>query len=108
LLFLKGGFTEANEVFGEAKKREMSVVDARQVEFRPYDRQDLTKRVRFQGKISAVAVNSVLISVVGYPRVFRRGAKLGDRVLQLDTEVSFDVAFNGSGPVAENLALLNG
>ena len=52
----------------------MFVVDARRVEFRPDDWQDLAERVRFQGKISSVGLDSVFISVEGYPRLFRRGA----------------------------------
>ncbi|MGO9603362.1 MAG: tetratricopeptide repeat protein [Candidatus Binataceae bacterium] len=106
LLFLKGEFTEALDVFSEVRRREMSVTEARRVQFRPQKNADTHERVRLIGTIATVGFNFVFISVTGSPDFFRRGSRVGDQSLQKGMKVSFEVAFSASGPTAENLLLI--
>jgi tetratricopeptide (TPR) repeat protein len=105
LLFLKGEFTEALGVFGEARKREMSLTEARRMQFRPRENNGSHERLRFSGTIATVGFNFVFISVTGYPDFFRRGSILDDQLLRKGMQVSFEPAFSASGPAAENLVL---
>jgi hypothetical protein len=105
LPFLNGEFTEAQNVFSETRKREMSVTEARRIQFRPPENSESHQGLRLEGKVTTVGRSFVFISVPGYPDFFRRGSRVGDRLLQRGMDLSFEPAFSASGPTAENVVL---
>ncbi len=100
LLFLDNQFGEANDVFEEGFRRELSSDEMQVVRFRPFVPQS-TIAYRRSGRIYLVKAGYSLIEVPGQPRVFLHATKHRGVIIRSGMEVTFDLVFSARGAMAE-------
>jgi tetratricopeptide (TPR) repeat protein/cold shock CspA family protein len=106
LYYLDSQFTESKKVFTEALNRQFPIDEQQAVVFRPHDPDDPGKRMRRTGVVHGAQWGFAFIQASGSPDVFCRRSRLGGRLLSNGQKVSFSLAFNARGPIAEDLTLI--
>jgi tetratricopeptide (TPR) repeat protein len=105
LLFLSGRFGDANDVFEEGIRRELSFDELQVIRFRPYVPQS-TVPYRKTGSIYVARPSYCLVEVPGQPRVFLHASRYRGLVLRTGMTITFDLVFSARGATAENPQLI--
>jgi hypothetical protein len=104
MLFMNEDFTEADELFAEARKRGYSGRDGMRIYFKPLD-DERRDPLRLNGIVSSVKAGFAFVRSNGYPDFFCPGSKFGQIVMERDLRVTFTPGFTARGNQATNLAL---
>jgi hypothetical protein len=99
--FMNGEFSEADRVFSETSKREISFSDSHAVHYRPKDKADPTRNVRLSGKVVQVKAGYAFIEVPGFPRFLCPSSKQKNITLREKMQVEFEPAFSAKGAIAD-------
>lgn len=102
MYFMNGEFTEANKIFAETLKRELSRAESYIIHFNPRDPNDKSRPLRVDGVIADVRPGYAFIESK-YPRVFCPGSKFGGLKMARGLKVTFEICFCAKGPIADKL-----
>jgi len=102
MYFMNGEFTEANKIFAETLKRELSRAESYIIHFNPRDPNDKSRPLRVEGVIADVRPGYAFIESK-YPRVFCPGSKFGGLKIARGLKVTFEICFCAKGPIADKL-----
>lgn len=100
LLFLNGEFDEANKVFQESIRRDLSHDELHTVHFRSRKR-GTNDPYTLEGRVLVVKPAYSLIEVDGYPKFLCHSSKYAGVQLRRDMKVRFQVEFSANGAIAD-------
>jgi len=104
LYFLNKEFTNADRVFEEATKRDFTVTETNQVQFKPVDKpadSNLMNYFYVKGKVVAVKAGYSLLESENFPKpIICPGSKYRGVLMIKDLKVKFQLAFTAKGPIA--------
>lgn len=102
MLFMNGNFSDADRVFAETLKRDISYADSYAIHYRPKDRINPADHMSLVGKVVLVKAGYAFIEVPGYPRFLCPSSKQHRVILKEKMEVTFRPAFSSRGAIADN------
>jgi len=106
MYFMKGDFTEADKIFRETIKREISRAESSITHFIPRDPQDRARPVRVEGIVSEVRTGFAFVISAAYPRLFCPGSKFSGVKMRRGLRISFEIGFSARGPIADKVRSL--
>ena len=102
LLFLTGEFSKAEKVFAESTKRDFTSAELNTVQFRPPAPDDIKCNLRIKGRVVRVKAGVSFVDCAGYPRFICPASKYRGVMMQPGISISFEIAFNAKGPIADH------
>lgn len=97
MCFLNADFTAAESLFEHGRRSSLSVDEKRRIHFRPLG----ASGDPMKGRVTHVGPGVSKVAAPGYPPVYCPIARLRGRLLRVGEEVSFRLAFNALGPIAQ-------
>jgi len=104
LLFMNSQFSEAQDVFAEARKRNFSNVESNTVSFRPRTAEG--KPLQLKGKVVYVRPGFCFIENKDYPRFFCPAPRFGKLILRVGQDVTFSPVFSARGAGASAIEIV--
>jgi hypothetical protein len=103
MYFMNGEFTEADKIFGESFRQELSRSESHIAHFFPRDPTDRTGPIRVEGKVGDVRSGFAYLDSQHYPKIFCPGSMFGGIRMAKGVRVSFEICFSARGPIADRL-----
>lgn len=103
MLFLDKKFDESAKVFEHRHGAVIPEEERRAARYCPHASLDSTKPLRLNGQVVSLKGGYGWLSVSGMPNIFTLARKVVGSPLRKGDQVSFQLCFNGRGPIAEKL-----
>ena len=103
MYFMNGEFTEAEKIFAESVKQELSRSEAYIVHFNPRDPADRSRPLRVEGVVADVRLGYAFLDALRYSKIFCPGSKFGGIKMVRGARLSFEICFCAKGPTADKL-----
>ncbi|MBI5579219.1 MAG: SIR2 family protein [Deltaproteobacteria bacterium] len=105
MLFMDCSFSTAEQVFSEYSKRNFTAEEANTIQYRACDPTNRRTPLRVEGRVVNVKAGFSWIESTGYPKAFFcPGSKYKGLLMEKGLKVTFQVAFNAKGAIADDPA----
>jgi protein involved in temperature-dependent protein secretion len=100
MLFMNGDFSDSKGIFSESVKREFPAVESQKIQFRPRDKNNLSKPLRLPGEVIAVKAGYSFIMSSGYDTFLCPAARYSGVRMKARLEITFEPVFSARGAIA--------
>jgi tetratricopeptide (TPR) repeat protein len=105
MLFMNGNFSDARDIFADARRREFPAQEESRIQFKPRNQADPMQVCTLTGQVAAVKIGYAFIDAPGYPSFFCPGSKFGRLIIQQGMTLNFEPAFTARGAIADKITL---